>query len=659
MTQPEHAASNADAHVTRGEARGRWSHVPSVPLPGPGRVTAELLIAIVGASAVSLLLQFVVGRAPNLVPDTYVPNAALSLIGAGLIVCLVGGLAVRRVTTAPWWVKFAGATGGFATLATLTLALPLLSTRYYLGGTSGDNEFRLRYMERMASGWGLADFNYEGLPPFYPAGWFWLGGRFANLFDLQGWEAYKPFSITTIAVVAAVTFVLWRFVVRRRMAVLASLATLLMGLHVPGVGEPYAWPTTAWLLPVLVLTWNALRSPRTPRWPLVLTGIYLGVCAMTYTLHLAFGAMLVVLLAVVAGVLRVRTGTSRGEVVRSLVGRVAVVAVLSAVLMLVVWAPYLFGGGLGAENVAARYLPATSAYFPTPFKPNGPIGLLCLAGLAWAVVRVSAHRVALVVLMTAGAVYLWFVLSTLALAFDTTLLAFRFNVTLKVTLAVAGVFAATDLLNWGLGRWHEWRTQITAVVAVVAIGLGVGVLQDSLRGPMQEGFEPALSDYYPNGRTPESRHHIPSEEEDEGIWSGKLLAAVDELGTGTPERETVLSEQHHMLVFRPFWLFHDHRPHYTNPLSRHDERAAEIDSWAESNNPQELYQRMHDGPFSPPTMVVLKKGEDGNYFYTVKYDTFPRKTAALGRKVTFEPSLFDSPRFEKRDVGPYVVIAVR
>ncbi|GAA1213751.1 galactan 5-O-arabinofuranosyltransferase [Prauserella alba] len=659
MTYPEPAAENADTQVAGDSSGGRWSHVPPVPLPSVGRAVTELLIAIVGAAAISLLLQFAVNRAPDLVPDTYVPNALLSLIGAGLILCLVGGLAVRRVVTAPWWIKFAGVTGGLATLATLTLALPLLSTRYYLGGTTGDNEFRLRYMERMTSGWGLADFNYEGIPPFYPAGWFWLGGRFANLFDLQGWEAYKPFSITTIAVVAAVTFVLWRFVVRRRMAVLASLGTLLMGLHVPGVGEPYAWPTTAWLLPVLVLTWNALRDRETPRWPLILAGIYLGVCAMTYTLHLAFGAMLVVFLAIIAGVLRVRAGGSRGEVVRGLTGRVMLVAVVSALLMLVVWAPYLFGGGLGAENVAARYLPETSAYFPMPFKPNGPIGLLCLAGLAWAVVRVRAHRVALVALVTAGAVYLWFALSTLALAFDTTLLAFRFNVTLKVTLAVAGVFATTDMLGWALRRWNEWRTQITAVVAIVAIGLSVGVLQDSLRGPMREGFEAALSDYYPNGRTPESRHHVPGEEEDEGIWSGKLLAAVDELGTGTAERETVLSEQHHMLVFRPFWLFHDHRPHYTNPLSRHGERAAEIDTWAASNSPQELYRRMHDGPFTPPTMVVLKKGENDNYFYTVKYDTFPRKTAALGRKVTFEPSLFASPRFETRDVGPYVVIAVR
>ncbi|OLT39066.1 hypothetical protein BJF85_07590 [Saccharomonospora sp. CUA-673] len=194
---------------------------------------------------------------------------------------------------------------------------------------------------------------------------------------------------------------------------------------------------------------------------------------------------------------------------------------------------------------------------------------------------------------------------------------------------------------------------------VVAIGMTVAVFQESMRGPMSGGIEHAMTSYFDNGRTPESRHHVPGEEEDEGIWSGQLLATIDELGTGVPERETILSEQHHMKVFRPFWVFHDHRPHYTNPLSQHAQRAAEIDTWAEASDPEQLYERMHDGPYRAPTMLVLEKGPEGNYFYTVKYSTFPRKVASLGRPVTFDPSLFDSPRFETRDVGPYVVIAVR
>ncbi|OLT39065.1 hypothetical protein BJF85_07585 [Saccharomonospora sp. CUA-673] len=428
---------------TRAYEGGSTHPVIRGPRFGAGRTAVDLVAAVVGALVLSMAIQFVIAKGPTLVPDTHVPDAALALLATGLIGCLIGGLVVRRVRTAPGWVRFVGATGGLAALATFALALPLLATRHYLGGTRGDNEFRLRYFERMTSGAGLADFNYEGLPPFYPAGWFWLGGRFANLAGMQGWEAYKPFSIATMAVTAAVTFVLWRLVVSGRIAVLASLATLVMGLHVPAVGEPYAWPTTAWLLPVLVLTWTCLRRSGGPLWPFVLVGVYLGVCAMTYTLHLVFAALVVVVLAVVAGVLAVREGGDRGSVVRGLAGRVAVVAGVSAALMLVVWAPYLFGGGIGAKNVAAQYLPAASAYFPTPFTPSGPVGILCLAGLVWAVARLRSSRVAVVVVVTVAAVYVWYVLSTLALAFDTTLLAFRFNVTVNVTLAIAGVFAAS------------------------------------------------------------------------------------------------------------------------------------------------------------------------------------------------------------------------
>src|SRR5690606_10033723 len=47
---------------------------PRAPWPGPGRTAVELFVAVVGARVVSLASQVVVGRAPHLVPGTYVPN---------------------------------------------------------------------------------------------------------------------------------------------------------------------------------------------------------------------------------------------------------------------------------------------------------------------------------------------------------------------------------------------------------------------------------------------------------------------------------------------------------------------------------------------------------------------------------------------------------
>lgn len=625
------------------------------PLPRPGRTVAELLLAAGWAAVLSLAIQLAVNRFPRLVPDTNVPAALVALSSAVIFTALFGLLAVPRARAWPEWVKSAGVWSALSALTTLVLALPLMSTRFFLGGASSDNSFRLRYLERTASSWGLHDFNYAELPPFYPAGWFWLGGRFANLSGMSGWEAYKPFSIMTTAVAATVAFVLWSLVVRRRTALLAGVVTLVTGFHAPAVGEPYAWPTTAWLPPMMVLAWVCLRRRETARWPLVLVGVYLGVCAMTYTLHLGFGTLLVVGLAVVAGVAAVRAGEARGEVVRRLFGRLVLIGVVAAALMLVVWTPYLLAGGLGAENVAARYLPAGSAYFPIPFKPEGIFGFLCLAGLVWSIVRARTNTVAFVLLAITVTGYLWFVLSTLALAMDTTLLSFRFVVTLKLALAVAGTFGALELLRYLLGVWSRRRGQVIAVGLVLGIGCSLSLVQDSVRYSMASLVEHANTDYYPNGRTPAGAR----DESEPAAWTGGLIGAIDELGTGEPTRETVLSDQRHLMSFRPYWAFHDLTPHYTNPLSEHTRRAEEIETWAASASPEVVHERMHDGPFRAPTMLVLRRTDDGQLRYTVRYDTFPRQPAARARPVLFDPALFDSPRFERRDVGPYTVIAVR
>ena len=41
---------------------------------------------------------------------------------------------------------------------------------------------------------------YFGLPPFYPPGWFWIGGRLAALTGTPAWEMFKPWAIISITV---------------------------------------------------------------------------------------------------------------------------------------------------------------------------------------------------------------------------------------------------------------------------------------------------------------------------------------------------------------------------------------------------------------------------------------------------------------------------
>ena len=63
----------------------------------------------------------------------------------------------------------------------VTLAMPLGATKLYLFGISVDQQFRTEYLTRLTDTAALHDMTYFGLPPFYPPGWFWIGGRMAAL----------------------------------------------------------------------------------------------------------------------------------------------------------------------------------------------------------------------------------------------------------------------------------------------------------------------------------------------------------------------------------------------------------------------------------------------------------------------------------------------
>ncbi len=82
---------------------------------------------------------------------------------------------------------------GLSGFVTVTLGMPLSATKLYLHGVSVDQEFRTEYLTRLTDSAALHDMTYADLPPYYPAGWFWIGGRVANLL---GMDAGRPSSRT-------------------------------------------------------------------------------------------------------------------------------------------------------------------------------------------------------------------------------------------------------------------------------------------------------------------------------------------------------------------------------------------------------------------------------------------------------------------------------
>ena len=106
----------------------------------------------------------------------------------------------------------------------VTLGMPLGATKLYLFGISVDQQFRTEYVTRLADSTALHDMTYLGLPPFYPPGWFWIGGRVAALTGTPAWEIYKPWAITSITIAVAVALVLWWRMIRFEYALIVTTA---------------------------------------------------------------------------------------------------------------------------------------------------------------------------------------------------------------------------------------------------------------------------------------------------------------------------------------------------------------------------------------------------------------------------------------------------
>ncbi len=647
----------------------------------------ELLLGSLLAVVVSMVLQFAATRM-SISEPSFAPEA-LAAVATGLIVLVLFTLLTFGQRRGPRWLRLAGTWTALAAFSTLALAIPLQNTRYYLGGSSTDNGFRMQYMTRMAENLGLVDMNYADTAPYYPAGWFWLGGRFANLLGWEGWAAYKPYAIVWVAVTSVVAFTLWSVVIRRRLALLAALATTLAGL-LHGVNEPYAWPSAAWLPPVAVLTWHAMRRETpAPRWTLACIGAFVGFAAVTYTLHFGFAVLLFVTMAIVLGLLRISRGARVGDTVKRMFLRLLPVGIVSALIALLVWLPYVVATSFFLDNprsAALHYLPEEGAFLPMPMTEGDALGVLCLAGLVWLLIRCHRNEIAAAMLTTVVAVYTWFVLSTVALVAKTTLLAFRLTVILEVVLVVAGVLGLLELVGYLRNRIDaRHAAQLTLVTAALGLVGTITITQGAIGTAMQPAVKQAYTDYYPTGDTARGEQ----DPEKAGAWTDELIATISDLSGREPQENIVISTEYKIMSFRPYWGYQQETPHYANPLGEYADRAERITNWSKASSSADLVRMLNNDPYGAPNVFVLRlpegtdgQGQDsqspgqaegaqdpaapqpddeaaGKLALQLKGDSFPQQPNVRDYDVYFDPTVFESPEFETRDVGPYRVVVRR
>ncbi|EME23393.1 galactan 5-O-arabinofuranosyltransferase [Rhodococcus triatomae] len=569
--------------------------------------------------------------------------ATLALLG--LSVWLLRARKASRVATVASWVGLSG-------FVTVTLGMPLAATKLYLHGVSVDQEFRTEFLTRMTDTARLDDMTYIDLPSFYPAGWFWIGGRVANVLGMEGWETFKPYAIASIAVAAVVALVLWSKLVRADLAVLAATATTALAVAYASP-EAYSAVLVVLLPPVLVLAWGALhRAPGVGGWGAAVgTGLFLGLAATFYTLYLGYAAFAVTLMAVIAAAIAVRADGLRA--VRGPLLKLVTIAVIAALLALVVWAPFLLGlrtHSLAGSGTATHYLPESGATLPLPMFDASLVGLLCLLGTVWLVARAASSRRAQSLGIGVVAVYLWALLSMAFTALGTTLLSFRLEPVLLVLLGAAGVFGFVEFTHWLiLATSDNPRIRIGAVV----IGaLGAVAFAQSIPHHLAPEITTAYTDTDGDGVRADQRP--PGAASYYGDVDAEILAQRP----GPRSDTVVLTADTSFLSFYPYFGFQGLTSHYANPMAQFEERAAAIEAWTETTSPDELLAAMDESPWRAPDVFVFRSTDDA-YTLRLAADVYPNDPNVKRYTVEFDKALFDDPRFTVTEVGPFTVVTRR
>ncbi|MBU3751158.1 MAG: arabinofuranosyltransferase, partial [Mycobacterium sp.] len=524
--------------------------------------------------------------------------------------------------------------------------------------------FRTEYLTRLADSPALRDMTYAGLPPFYPPGWFWLGGRAAALTGTPAWEMYKPWAIISLAIAVVVAFVLWAAMIRFEYALAVTTATAAVTLAYASP-EPYAAIITVLIPPVLVLAWSGLRGGSRSGysgWTAVVgVGLFLGFAATFYTLLLAYTAFTVTLMALAAAVLR----RSAAPLVR-----LAVIAALAAAVAATTWLPFLLRavrGPLSDTGVAQHYLPGDGAVLSFPMLQFSLLGALCMLGTIWLAWRgfggfggqrrsdrgkragsVRAAALGIGVL----SLYAWSLLSMLTTLAGTTLLSFRLQPTLSVLLSAAGVFGFIEVARAAAARWSP-----RVIPVALAIGLigAIGFSQD-IPHVLRPDITVAYTDTDGNGQRGDRRP--PGAE--------KYYAQVDEAilaATGKPRDETVvMTADYSFLSFYPYFGFQGLTSHYANPLAEFDKRAAAIESWSQISDPDEFADALDTLPWPAPTVFLMRRGgaagSADTYTLRLAEDVYPNQPNVRRFTVDLPAKLFAEPHFSVQTVGPFV-LAVR
>jgi galactan 5-O-arabinofuranosyltransferase len=622
-------------------------------------VIGQMVIAVVVATLIAVVALVAISRVEW--PAFNSSNQLHALTTVGQFACLAGlfaaGLAWRagrRLLARAAAVVFLSA------FSVVTLAMPLGATKLYLFGISVDQQFRTEYLTRLADSATPHDMTYIGLPPYYPPGWFWLGGRLADLTGIPAWEMFKPWAIISITAAAVVALVLWSAMIRFEYALIVSTATVATTLAYQST-EPYAAIITVLLPPMLVLAWSGLRAgTRGGGWAAIVgAGVFLGYAALTYTLLLGYAGFTLALMGFLLAL--ARRSRAAGDIQSSRnrpwdpLLRLAVIGVIAGAMALIGWGPYLLAAARGTpadKGTAQHYLPIDGAQLTFPMLSFTLLGALCMVGTLWLVVYARSSTRAGALTVAVLAVYAWSLLSMLATLAGTTLLSFRLQPTLTVLLAAAGAFGFIEAARAIAARYTP-RTNRRIVAAAAAIGaIGAVTFSQDIPDVLRGDITVAYTDTDGHGQRADRRP--PGAEK----YYAEVDAKIRQI-TGKPRNQTVvMTADYSFLSYLPYYGFQGLTSHYANPLAQFKERSAAIEGWATLTKPDQLIASLDELPWQPPTVFLMRHGANDTYTLRLASDVYPNQPNVRRYQVALDAALFDDPRWDVSDIGPFV-LAIR
>ena len=609
-------------------------------------VIGQMAIAVVVAAVVTVISLAAISRVEW--PAFNSSNQLHALTTVGQFGCLAGLLASG-------WVWRRGrrtlARGGalvfLSGFSVVTLAMPLGATKLYLHGISVDQAFRTEYLTRLTDTAAPHDMTYYGLPPFYPPGWFWIGGRLAALTGTPAWEMFKPWAIISITIAIVLAFALWAAMIRFEYALIVSTATTAATLAY-SPAEPYAAIIAVLLPPVFVLAWSGLRGAHAKGgWAAVIgTGLFLGVAALFYSLLLGYAAFTLAIMALVLAVARRRFEPLL---------RLLVIAVISGAMWLIGLGPWLLAAVKGEpadSGTAQHYLPTAGAQLEFPMLHPTLLGALCMLGTLWLIWRARSSTRAAALAIAVLAVYAWSLLSMLTTLAGTTLLSFRLQPTLTVLLTAAGAFGFIEV-TLAIARRYQPETAKRVVAVAATLGaIGALTFSQDIPDVLRSDIVVAYTDTDGTGQRADRRP--PGAER----YYREIDTKIREV-TGQPRDETVvLTADYSFLSYYPYYGFQGLTSHYANPLAQFDKRADAIEDWATLTDADSFIAALDALPWKPPTVFLMRRGADDTYTLRLASDVYPNQPNVRRYHVALDEALFDDPRFDVSTVGPFV-LAIR